>query len=515
MNPPIIQREPGRAAEQTYDLIIVGGGIYGCALALESARCGLRPLLLERDDFGGATSWNSLRILHGGLRYLQHLDLHRFRTSVAERHWFMLHFPELIRPLRCLMPLYGKGLKRPAIFRAALRLNDVLSRRRNDGLGGEAQLPGGVILSPGEAQSLFPDIDSNGLRGCGQWHDAVMLSSERILIETLRWACACGTTALNYTQAMSLHVQDDHVAGVHAIDELTQESHTFTAPIVVNCAGPWSALIAKRFDRDLPYLFRPSLAFNMLLDHPPLSSAALALTPRKPGGRTYFLVPWKGRLLAGTYHAPFVGQPTHPQPSVHQIDDFLSDLNQAVPNLRLQREQVMRIQAGLIPAQAAEKAEPSRRVLIINHYQHRGPHGLFSVSGVKFTTARHVAQQTLQTIYPDKARYLSPQPGTERPDATSRAALTDALGLLNGESPQAVQQAAQLADNESAAHLDDLILRRCDWCGTDEQALAVAALLAAALGYDEARTQYETARLKQSLQRCAPAWRHLDVEAPR
>src|SRR5262245_12098444 len=120
----MIRREPNAATQIQYDVIIIGGGIYGACMLLEAYRLGLRALLMERDDFGGATSWNSLRILHGGLRYLQTFDLPRFRQSVRERKWFCKNFPEYIRPLPCLMPLYGQGLKRPFILRTALAIND-------------------------------------------------------------------------------------------------------------------------------------------------------------------------------------------------------------------------------------------------------------------------------------------------------------------------------------------------------------------------------------------------------
>ena len=110
---------------EVFDLIIVGGGVYGIMLALESARRGLKALLLERGDFGGATSRNSLRIVHGGLRYLQTFDLLRFREHVSERRWFMRHFPDLVEPLACLMPLYGKGIYRTSVFRAASALNEL------------------------------------------------------------------------------------------------------------------------------------------------------------------------------------------------------------------------------------------------------------------------------------------------------------------------------------------------------------------------------------------------------
>ena len=149
-----IARRPEERAARPYDLVVIGGGIHGVALAFEAARRGYRPLLLERHDFGGGTSWSNLRIIHGGLRYLQSMDLRRFRESVAERRWFLQHFPDLIRPLPCLMPLYGHGLKRPGFLRLALAANDLLGLHRDRGLDEGVRLPRGRVLSAGETPSL-------------------------------------------------------------------------------------------------------------------------------------------------------------------------------------------------------------------------------------------------------------------------------------------------------------------------------------------------------------------------
>src|SRR5689334_6547067 len=147
-----LARDPRTAAAGSYDLLVVGGGFYGAMLTLEAARRGLSVMLVERDDFGGATSWNSLRIVHGGLRYLQSLDLSRYRESVAERRWFLEHFPDLVEPLPCLMPLYdpprGGWLRRPAAFRLAFAVDEALSRSQP-----------GRIVDAAETLRLFPAAD--------------------------------------------------------------------------------------------------------------------------------------------------------------------------------------------------------------------------------------------------------------------------------------------------------------------------------------------------------------------
>ena len=273
-----IARQPERNAARRHDVIVIGGGIYGVALAFEAGRHGYDALLLERDDFGGGTSWSSLRILHGGLRYLQTLDLRRFRESVAERRWFLRHFPDLVRPLPCLMPLYEHGLKRPSLMRVALACNDLLSMDRNWGLEGRAKLGRCGVLSARETARIFPQVDRRGLAGGALWCDAVMLSSERLLIELLGWACRCGATALNYLEAERPIVDGDGIAGLEARDRVTGRAHQFQASRVINATGSWSRLVARRMDRDIAPLFRPTLAFNLLINRPPIADVAVAHT---------------------------------------------------------------------------------------------------------------------------------------------------------------------------------------------------------------------------------------------
>ncbi|MFW6193313.1 MAG: FAD-dependent oxidoreductase, partial [Gemmatimonadota bacterium] len=153
----MIHGRPDRAPEGPWDVIVVGGGAYGAFTALEAARMGLRPLLLERGDFGGETSRNSLRIVHGGLRYLQSLDLARYRRSVAERRWLLETFPDLVRPLRCVLPLYGRGLRRRPVLRAALALDHVLSPGRNRGVADDRRIPRGRVVDAGRARDLAPE----------------------------------------------------------------------------------------------------------------------------------------------------------------------------------------------------------------------------------------------------------------------------------------------------------------------------------------------------------------------
>lgn len=457
MTPGRIVRDPDAASREDYDLIVVGGGVYGIMTTLEAVRRGLKPLLLERDDFGEHTSFNHLRIVHGGLRYLQTLDLHRFRESVAERRWFLRTFPGRVRPLPCLMPLYGDGLRRPEIMAVALGLNDLLSMRRNRGVPEAERLPRGRLLSAEETRARFPEVNPVGLRGAALWYDAIMPDSHRILIDSLRRACGGGATALNYMEAKTPMIEAERISGVVAEDRESGSTVRFRSPVVVNAAGPWCRELAGAWDRALPELFRPSLAWNVLFDRKPFSDHALAVAPRNPGGHTYFLVPWKGRLFAGTGHVPWSGSVTpRPMPTTDRQRAFLDDLNRAIPNANLTEDDVLRVFSGLLPAAEAGTATLSVREVFRDHGASGGPAGLWSVSGVKFTTARRVAAKLLDRVFPAK----TPPPWNDPlPESLSAADIARLGGSAPGGDgvPSAIRR---IVEEESVRRREDLVLRR-------------------------------------------------------
>ncbi len=498
---PGLDRDPSAVAGQRHDLIIIGGGIYGVMLALEGARMGLRPLLLEQDDFGGATSFNSLRILHGGFRYLQTANLSRFVVSVQERSWFLRAFPELTHPAPFLMPLYGDGLRKPGVLGVALMLNHALSRGRNRDLPLEKHLPKGGVLTPRQVHEFFPRVDAQGLRGGAVWFDVCMPDSQRVLMEALRWACNLGAVALNHVQAVELLQSAGKVEGVRAVDKEKNETLDFRSGIVINAAGPWARSLARQChrsaDKDFSDLFRPSLAWNVLLDKAPLSSHGLAVTPRKPSSRTYFLVPWNGRMLAGTGHAVWTKDAKDvgdPRPSVDQLGAFLADLNAAVPDLGLEQEDVLRVLPGLLPATREETCELEDKPVILDHGAMQGPQGLFSVSGVKFTTARHVAEKTLRRVVRrgmlPAANRLASYP---TPPTIFKLPPADATG----EHWQDVLRT--LVAEEAVLHLDDLFLRRTSLWHEPSRVLELAPAALGLFAWDETRQEEEMRRLRRAL----------------
>ena len=498
-----ITRDPLGAENKRYDLIVIGGGIYGIMLTFEASKRGLSSLLLERADFGGATTFNCLRILHGGFRYLQTMDIHRLRESVAERRWFMGTFPELVKPLPCLMPLYGNGLRRPLILQIATWINDALSYKRNEGVLLDKKLPDSQVINAEQTKRISPSIDLQGLQGGLIWYDAYMPDSQFIVMELLRWSCENGGTALNYVEAHQLLKTKTSVKGVIATNLEDGKTHEYKASVVVNAAGPWCRDLAACFDRDEPNLFKGLIAWNVLLNRDALSSHALAVAPKKPRAQTYFLLPWKGKLLAGTGQATWFESAEKPMPKAEMLQEFLDDLNLALPSLKLNHRDILYVFAGLLPATKFGSSDLAVREVILNHAHHGGPRGFYSISGVKFTTARLVAEKTLKLIFPERQvteqtlhKHLSPLR-----DTMERCGIFDFDWFPPPEDEKWKEGLRLLIQEEAVEHLDDLIYRRTSLWQNPEIALEVARDICQVLKWDQSRCRHEMARLEALLSR--------------
>ena len=485
------RRNPQQTADVAYDLIIIGGGIYGTMLLYEASRVGVRALLVEKSDFGGNTSFNNLRIVHGGLRYLQTLHLARIFESVAERRWFLRTFPDLVKPLPCLMPLYGGLTKNRPVLATALLANDILSWRRNVDVGPDRHLPRGRTLDRAATKSTFPGAREDKLQGGALWYDASVRDCHRALVETIRWSVTMGGTALNYVEATGLLCRNEQVEGITARDTAGDVELEFRAPVVVNAAGPECRALSSRLDREHPPLFYPSMAWNLLLDRPPLSDCAVAIEPPRSGARVYFAHSLRNRLFVGTGHSG-VAEGTAPAIRPADFDAMLDDLNLAVPGLDVSRDDIVQVFSGQLPAR-----KPGTDVLadvptIVDHQKQGGPKGLLSVSGVKFTTARSTAARLLSFLA--SRRMVAPGPENLAP----RPAAPD-YRMHPDDCPDAERRLAvakQLVAEESVVHLSDLLFRRADFAGDPKAAIDVGQSLVDAIDWPGGDRELEMSLLK-------------------
>ena len=377
------------AGEVPADLAIIGGGVLGLCLAYEAARIGRSTVLFERaPEFAAATSANWFRILHGGLRYLQALDLVRHRESVLARQEWLREFPELVEPLPCLMPLSGRGLKRPAMFKAAFALDAALAFRRNDGIRPDRHLPKGRVLSAADTRTLLPDLDIPGLQGGALWNDAVAKDSMQLAQALAKRAQSAGAVLHADEPIAEILIDGGKVAGVR-----TGLGVAIAAHAVVDATGPWTDRTLAALQPRRPNRFRPSLAFNLVLDRPAPFDGALAIQARRANAPVLFVYPLQGRLFAGTWHVPWHGDPDEVAPTPGDLQAFVADLADALPHLNIDLEAIQTVHAGLLPVEAPGSIELTDRPILIDHGKAHGPAGLFSAAAIKFTTAPLLARQ--------------------------------------------------------------------------------------------------------------------------
>ncbi|MCA9726550.1 MAG: FAD-dependent oxidoreductase [Candidatus Eisenbacteria bacterium] len=419
-------RDVAAASGTTYDLIVVGGGIHGICATLEAARAGCKVLLLERGTPAGETSANSLQILHGGFRYLQDLDVGRLRESVRARSWWLGHFPDLCEPLECLLPLDGRGVRRPPLFRLALAAYGLFARDADPAL-----LRGEVVSAAQRPQlaELFPEPRP---RAFAVWFDGLFPQPRRLADELLRWATAAGAVVLPRMEARTLLLDRDSasnatlsastVVGVRARDHETDREVELRASRVLDTAGPWNGWWrgTSADSASTSRLHPPSVAFNLLFRGQLPDSCALAA--RAPDGMNLFLWERDGCIHAGTRHLPWTTAVNVPSVTSADVASLVDDLRCAVPGLGLAESNLVEVQVGFLPARAPGAAEMARRDRFEAGPAAGAPRGLVSVSGVKYTTAPVVARQALAMLFgaPLSIRSDAARPAISRVPAGER-----------------------------------------------------------------------------------------------
>jgi glycerol-3-phosphate dehydrogenase len=415
-----------------FDILIVGGGIHGVTLAREAALAGRSVALIEKSDFGSATSANSLKILHGGIRYLQQANLPRVRQSVIERRTLTQMAPHLVAPLPCVMPTWGHGMKSKEVMFCGLLAYDLLSRDRNAGLPPDKTIPGGHVGARADWLAIAPALDDFRYTGCAFWHDAIASNTERLSLGFVGAATEAGATVINYVEATGFLRSGRDVVGVTAIDRISNHPLTIRAKVTVNNTGPWiKATLGLLGESVTTPAYRCAVAMNVVLRKQLIASHAVGLTAYKDGwekGRLFFFVPWRDRTMVGTYLRPHTGSPDQLTITPEDIQAFIDNLNLAYPAAQLKPEEIAFIQAGVMPAEDKDVA-PDGEPRLLNHFQivdHEASDkikGLISVLGVKWTTARDVAQRTLASLNvrlgqsgSPSVPVIRPLPGGDIPD---------------------------------------------------------------------------------------------------
>ncbi len=488
-----MRRDLSRLLDRTFDLLVVGAGIQGACIAWDACLRGLSVALVDRGDFGAATSANSLGIVHGGLRYLARGDVPRMLDSIRERSALLRIAPGLVEPLPMLVPTYQGGTGRTA-FRTALLLNDVISRTRNRELRPESEIPDGRLISRSECLRLFPWFPADGLTGGALWYDGRLRHPERLTLSFVRSAAERGVVSANYLRVDRILVRNGHAAGGEVTDLAEGSQFEVKARSVVVAAGPWTeSLISSTLGRAPgPITAGHALAVNIRVDRV-LSSVAIGarsrtgrdLDPVGGGKRYLFAAPQPGNTLLGTWYAP-AGE-GHASPDQGGAS-LLQEFNQACPGLELAAAEMAGCQWGWLRLKGNSENGRSmalaERPRIINHGTSNRVRHLFSVEPVKYTTARSVAERVVDSVFRDLGRSAAVCVTAEVP-----------LALAGTDGEFTVSDVRRAVHEEMAVKLGDIVFRRSNLGSSqrlDRVAVTrIARLAGAELGWDITRQAAE------------------------
>lgn len=529
-----MRRDLNRLASGTYDLLVVGGGIHGLAAAYDAAQRGLTVALVERGDFGGAASFNHLKTVHGGLRYLQTGDLKRMRESILERRTLARIAPHLLTPLPFLMPTYRKLTRSQLAMRVAFAVDAMVGHDRNAGVTPRLQIPPGRVLPKDQCLRLFPDVRRPGLTGGALWYDYQVRHTDRLTLAFAQAADAAGACLANYVEARHALTEGRRVRGARARDVLTGAEFDIRARVTLNAAGAGAGRMMQAFGHDAPY---PLLKAMNLVTSRPMSGPALASSTND--GRMLFIVPWEGHAVAGTSHSQATCGPDDSAVSLDELAWFIDQVNEAFPALGLRPEDVTLVHRGIVPAARSRHGELGLEGHFrITDHAAEGIEGAVSLVGVKFTTGRGVAAhavdvvlgklgrtascRTGQTPLPgaaDEIEALAADAGRRMPDLDTMTLrqLAGTYGTLSGRVldlacaepalaapiapgvPVLKAQVAYAVREEMACTLADVVARRTPlgsarFPGT-ETARSCAETMARERGWDAARTSEELAAL--------------------
>lgn len=409
-------REPEALSTRTFDIAVIGGGITGACIAHDAALRGLSVVLLEKGDFGAATSAASSKLLHGGIRYLQQFEWGKVRESASERAAFLRIAPHLVRWVPFLIPTTSELSKGRVLLGAGVGLYHLLTA----GAGGMPESrhdrPSDGFLDREELLARYPAL--HGLAALtGAWviHEAHMYSSERMTLAFVQSARRRGAVALNYAAAERLLRDGPRVTGVLARDCLTNRTWEVAAHFTINATGPW--LGAADSGLPHPHLERRITAFSKgvhLVTRRLLPDAAVAVTtPHRSqasiqrGGRHFFIIPWRDHSLIGTTNVPFHGDIEAVGATESDVRTFLDDINAALPGAGLSEDAVRYAFAGLYPLTETEIRpevyQGTGHYQLVDHAK-SGLVGYATALGAKYTTARLLAERAVDLALRGMAR---------------------------------------------------------------------------------------------------------------
>lgn len=536
MTAVVLKRDVAALKQRTFDVLVIGGGAMGAAIAWDAAQRGLAVALVEADDFGSATSAGSSKLIHGGLRYLNNFELGLVAESLAERRTWRAIAPHQVHERPFVLPLYGAGRLGRLKLGVGLRLYDFLAARAK---GPIPEMPRHRWLGPDAARAAAPMLHAAGLDGAFLYYDCATDAPERLCLAMVKAAAREGAVVANHARLLSVLREGDRIVGGRVEDALGGDAFDVRAAVTVNATGPWADhVMADAFGGVAPTRLLRSKGVHILTGTLARTDAAVAVMGRDGH---FFLLPWRDDVtIIGTTDTAYDDDPADVSVTEDDIAGLIDTVNAALPDVHLARADIIHAYVGLRPLieDAPEGAESesytaSRKAEVCDHAAEDGLDGFVSAIGGKWTTSRRTAEAAVDLIAAKLGRApvacrtaQTPLPGGETSpeaiydhvrarhdlDAAAALALTrtygdeaDAVLACGGAetlAPGRSELAAEIrhaARAEMACTLEDVVFRRTVLGAAGNPGAAAlgraADLLAEELGWDAARRDHERARV--------------------
>lgn len=517
--------------DQSFDVLVIGGGINGVAIARECAQWGKRVLLVEQNDFSSGTTSRSTRIIHGGLRYLEHGELGLVRESLRERERLLSQSPHLVRPLQFLlaMPKKSRSFLRSSL---AIRTGLWLYHRW---AGGKH-----TASAHADAGAFERQLDSGGSWSLYSYEDAQCEFPERLVAEWLAEAMEAGAVVCNHTQLLEIARNNGRVKGALLRDRISAQEYSVEATNIINATGPWADAVIAGSNIPAPRMIGGVRGSHLVL--PRFDGApSHAIYTEALDGRPIFVIPWNGQWLVGSSEVPDGHSPDNPQPAPDEIDYLFQSFTHLFPRSGLTPADIRYQFAGIrpLPFTPGKAAAAVTRKHLLHDHRDNGAAGLISIIGGKLTTAASLAREVGRKLgidIPEPVNIFASPAVEEEVHSTCRQwarivackakipeGCAEAIAEWHGRHALAIAHAASLDErlreplcphschlvaeaveavaHESAVTLGDILLRRVPValgaCWSEDCSREAAQKIGRALGWDQPRVYMELLRFEE------------------
>jgi glycerol-3-phosphate dehydrogenase len=453
-----------------------------------------------------------MKVIHGGLRYLQHGNIKRIRQSVRSRKIMQQVAPDLVKAVPFLVPTYGHGIRSKGAMSIAILINDLISFDRNSDIKEVNFIPNGYTIGRDELLKLLPGINENSLTGGAIWYEAVVQNTEKLLMRFLLDAYKYDFIAANYVEAADFIIQNNVVKGIIAKDLLNSVEFDISAKLIINAVGPWFNLIQNSLNISHKPKMTLTKAVNIIVRKKIFSPYGVGLEGTKDfsetkaivkrGKRFFFFVPLEDYTMIGTTYKNYEGNIDDCKIRKEDIFEIIEEVNSICPGKNLTFDDVSFYHCGLLPMDETsgfDNIQPEKHSIVYDYEKHFNLKGLLSIKSVKYTTAPFIAESVVKKIK-KKIKPSSDFIG-QKNNSSQVEENRNPSNLICDDPPVTSDDIINAVRNEMACTLKDVVLRRTGMgmlsCPSYESIIATADIMAAELNWNEKRKSFEIDELQK------------------